>query len=44
MLHADAEDALEQTTIALFEGLGWRAANGYDEVFGPFPALPIARI
>lgn len=31
----DAEDTLEQATIALFAELGWRTLNAYTETFGP---------
>ena len=35
----DAEDALEQATIALFASLGWRTVNAYDETYGPAGTL-----
>jgi len=34
----DSEDALEQTTLALFRQMGWDTVNCMDEVFGGTPA------
>ena len=33
----DAEEALEQATLALFAELGWETINAYDEVYGETP-------
>ncbi len=33
----DAEEALEQATLALFAELGWETVNAYDEVYGETP-------
>jgi type I restriction enzyme R subunit len=35
--YPDAEEALEQATLALFQELGWQTANAYDEVYGEAP-------
>jgi type I restriction enzyme R subunit len=40
-MNPDSEDAaIEQPTIALFEELGWEAANCYHEVFAPYGGPP----
>jgi type I restriction enzyme R subunit len=35
--HPDAEQALENATLALFAELGWQTVNAYDEVYGETP-------
>jgi hypothetical protein len=39
----DAEQALENATLALFAELGWQTANGYHEVYGAGPDATLGR-
>ena len=33
-VNPDAEEALENATLALFAELGWETVNAYDEIYG----------
>jgi type I restriction enzyme R subunit len=39
----DAEQALENATLALFAELGWQTADGYHEVYGAGPEATLSR-